>query len=115
MAGLTVAILSACLLWVSGSSVCTNYALSWFGMLPVLVLMPALVVSNLFTVLGRHPDAPPPFYSAVLQDFAWTEGQIPRKLEKRERATQDCEAMQQVLISFLWQLPPRVSLVSCAR
>ncbi|KAL4429984.1 hypothetical protein ABPG77_004354 [Micractinium sp. CCAP 211/92] len=79
-------LLSNTLFWyISGvhSHNCTSYMETWLGLTPMQIVMTSLVVLNTICVLPADPGFANHDLHAWMQDFAWLEKDLPRKLMRR--------------------------------
>ena len=73
-------------LWFFGGDDCANWSLSLWGFLPSLICLTGVTCIRLFLsepLLPRDGALEP---EALLQQFAWTERSLPRKLDSRSTA-----------------------------
>ncbi|KAL4431079.1 hypothetical protein ABPG75_006335 [Micractinium tetrahymenae] len=61
---------------------CSSFVLSWFGYVPMQVVMTVTAIANAFMYMPKRP-LESGILQVWLQEFAWTEGDVPRKLEER--------------------------------
>ncbi|KAL4421963.1 hypothetical protein ABPG77_010986, partial [Micractinium sp. CCAP 211/92] len=69
---------------------CSSYVISWFGYLPMQVVMTITAIANAYMSMPKRPlEASIPQarqsrqFVVWLQEFAWTEADVPRKLAER--------------------------------
>eukprot|EP00892_Ulva_mutabilis_P005823 jgi/Ulvmu1/3612/UM017_0024.1 len=102
------------LTWYLGSDACVNYAVTWYGNPPVtfIIICFQLVSFNL-TFPRRHnalatQHALP---TGLLQQFAWTEADVPRKLSARLQAVDSaCAACPNFLAKPLFCFETAIKL-----
>ncbi|KAL4431078.1 hypothetical protein ABPG75_006334 [Micractinium tetrahymenae] len=61
---------------------CSSFVLSWFGYLPMQLVMTATAIANAYICMPKRP-LEAGILQVWLQEFAWTEGDVPRKLAER--------------------------------
>eukprot|EP00892_Ulva_mutabilis_P005825 jgi/Ulvmu1/3614/UM017_0026.1 len=82
-------IIGMTLTWYVGSDACVNYTVTWYGNPPVTFIIVCLqLVSFNLTFPRRHNTlaAQHVMPASLLQQFAWTEADVPRKLAARLQA-----------------------------
>ncbi|KAL4431080.1 hypothetical protein ABPG75_006336 [Micractinium tetrahymenae] len=74
--------LSVCLYTFVGAGSCRSYLLTWLGLLPVQLVTGLVAIINCFVMTPTRPD-----HAAILQEwlqeFAWTEAEVPRRRRRR--------------------------------
>eukprot|EP00892_Ulva_mutabilis_P005827 jgi/Ulvmu1/3616/UM017_0028.1 len=89
-------LLSMALTWYLGSDACVNYAVTWFGVPSVSLIIVAIQVMAFYITYPRSPGdmashrAAPIF---LMQQFAWTEPEVPGKLAARAAAVSGSAAV----------------------
>eukprot|EP00892_Ulva_mutabilis_P004928 jgi/Ulvmu1/2807/UM142_0005.1 len=75
--------------WFVGTNTCVNYALTWFGAPPVTFTIVCLQMVSFNLSFPRSHDflaMQHTLPAALLQQFAWTEADMPRRRAKRREA-----------------------------
>eukprot|EP00892_Ulva_mutabilis_P005824 jgi/Ulvmu1/3613/UM017_0025.1 len=74
------------LTWYLGSDACVNYAVTWYGNPPVTFVIVCFQLVSFNLTFPRRHDALTTQHvlpTAILQQFAWTEADVPRKIAAR--------------------------------
>ncbi|KAK9807443.1 hypothetical protein WJX73_007832 [Symbiochloris irregularis] len=79
-------ILSIVLLYFIKYNSCRVYADTWLGLTPLHIAESASVVCWSFVAMPKNPVGEPPLLQVWLQEFAWTEKELPKLLARRNAA-----------------------------
>ncbi|PSC75484.1 alpha beta-hydrolase [Micractinium conductrix] len=71
------------LFWYVSQQNCTSYILTWLGLTPMQIVMTSLAILNTWSVLPSDPGRRQRDLHVWLQDFAWLEEDVARKVELR--------------------------------
>eukprot|EP00884_Botryococcus_braunii_P001515 jgi/Botrbrau1/11364/Bobra.0038s0112.1 len=87
-------VLTVTLLWYLKPDSCRSYVYIWYGMLPVQVVQTGAAVVYTSLVTPADPKGVLPVLRVWLQEFAWTEAELPKKIKDRSRNRPNCSDLQ---------------------
>ncbi|KAK9807450.1 hypothetical protein WJX73_008432 [Symbiochloris irregularis] len=79
-------ILSILLLYFVNYKSCRGYTATWLGLTPLHIAESASVVCWSFVAMPKSPRGKPPLLQVWLQEFAWTEKELPKAKARRNGA-----------------------------